>query len=138
MGSGWISSSTVDVSTLQETIDGLNGSITGTNSQIDELSGTMVEDAAVATDTYATAAQDVVTNLQSLQDQYDALWQSTYDALSQTVSQWAAMKTETNQDVTAVTGDLQTQITWENIETLCGLLNCQPGDIVEYAPGLRG
>lgn len=24
-------------------------------------------------------------------------------------------------------------VSWENIETLCKLLNCQPGDIVEYA-----
>ena len=24
-------------------------------------------------------------------------------------------------------------ISWENIETLCGLLKCQPGDIIEYA-----
>lgn len=23
-------------------------------------------------------------------------------------------------------------ISWENIETLCELLNCQPGDILEY------
>lgn len=23
-------------------------------------------------------------------------------------------------------------ISWENIETLCKLLNCQPGDIIEY------
>ncbi len=25
-------------------------------------------------------------------------------------------------------------ISWENIETLCKLLNCQPNDIIEYAP----
>lgn len=25
-------------------------------------------------------------------------------------------------------------ISWENIETLCKLLNCQPGDIMEYVP----
>jgi len=23
-------------------------------------------------------------------------------------------------------------VSWENIETLCGLLKCQPGDILEY------
>lgn len=23
-------------------------------------------------------------------------------------------------------------VSWENIETLCRLLNCQPGDIIEY------
>lgn len=23
-------------------------------------------------------------------------------------------------------------VSWENIETLCALLNCQPGDILEY------
>jgi putative transcriptional regulator len=26
-------------------------------------------------------------------------------------------------------------ISWENIETVCRLLNCQPGDILEYADG---
>ena len=25
-------------------------------------------------------------------------------------------------------------ISWENIETLCKLLNCQPNDIIEYSP----
>jgi len=24
-------------------------------------------------------------------------------------------------------------VSWENIETLCRLLQCQPGDIIEYA-----
>ena len=23
-------------------------------------------------------------------------------------------------------------VSWENLETLCALLNCQPGDIIEY------
>lgn len=23
-------------------------------------------------------------------------------------------------------------VSWENLETLCTLLNCQPGDIIEY------
>lgn len=25
-------------------------------------------------------------------------------------------------------------VSWENIETLCRLLDCQPGDILEYIP----
>lgn len=25
-------------------------------------------------------------------------------------------------------------VSWENIETLCSLLDCQPGDIMEYVP----
>ena len=25
-------------------------------------------------------------------------------------------------------------VSWENIETLCHLLDCQPGDIIEYRP----
>ena len=25
-------------------------------------------------------------------------------------------------------------ITWENIDTICKLLECQPGDIIEYIP----
>lgn len=25
-------------------------------------------------------------------------------------------------------------VSWENIETLCRLLNCQPADIIEYVP----
>ncbi len=25
-------------------------------------------------------------------------------------------------------------VSWENIETLCKLLGCQPGDIIEYIP----
>ena len=25
-------------------------------------------------------------------------------------------------------------ISWENIETICTLLNCQPSDILEYVP----
>ena len=25
-------------------------------------------------------------------------------------------------------------IAWENLETLCELLHCQPGDLVEYVP----
>lgn len=25
-------------------------------------------------------------------------------------------------------------VSWENIETLCRLLNCQPGDILEFVP----
>lgn len=25
-------------------------------------------------------------------------------------------------------------ISWENINTICKLLNCQPGDILEYVP----
>jgi len=28
----------------------------------------------------------------------------------------------------------QQGISWENIETLCRLLGCQPGDLLEYAP----
>lgn len=26
------------------------------------------------------------------------------------------------------------QLSWSNIETICRLLNCQPGDILEYIP----
>lgn len=29
-------------------------------------------------------------------------------------------------------------VSWENIETLCRLLNCQPGDIIEYIPEDKG
>ena len=25
-------------------------------------------------------------------------------------------------------------VSWENLETLCGLLECQPGDLIEYVP----
>lgn len=25
-------------------------------------------------------------------------------------------------------------ISWENIATICGMLDCQPGDIMEYVP----
>ena len=25
-------------------------------------------------------------------------------------------------------------VSWENISTVCALLNCQPGDIMEYVP----
>lgn len=25
-------------------------------------------------------------------------------------------------------------VSWENIQTICRLLNCQPGDIMEYEP----
>lgn len=25
-------------------------------------------------------------------------------------------------------------VSWENIETICRLLHCQPGDIMEYVP----
>ena len=25
-------------------------------------------------------------------------------------------------------------VSWENIETICRLLNCQPGDLLEYLP----
>lgn len=25
-------------------------------------------------------------------------------------------------------------VSWDNLETLCKLLECQPGDIIEYAP----
>lgn len=28
----------------------------------------------------------------------------------------------------------QQGVSWENIETLCRLLDCQPGDIMEYIP----
>jgi putative transcriptional regulator len=28
-------------------------------------------------------------------------------------------------------------VSWENISTLCKLLNCQPGDIMEYAEDER-
>ena len=26
-------------------------------------------------------------------------------------------------------------VSWKNIEVICKLLNCQPGDILEYVPG---
>lgn len=26
-------------------------------------------------------------------------------------------------------------VTWENLAVICELLNCQPGDIMEYLPG---
>lgn len=26
-------------------------------------------------------------------------------------------------------------VSWENIATLCALLDCQPGDLLEYQPG---
>lgn len=29
-------------------------------------------------------------------------------------------------------------ISWENIQTICQLLNCQPGDIMEYTPDNDG
>ncbi|MGN1478694.1 MAG: helix-turn-helix domain-containing protein [Acutalibacteraceae bacterium] len=29
-------------------------------------------------------------------------------------------------------------ISWANIEKLCSLLNCQPGDIMEYVPDEEG
>ena len=25
-------------------------------------------------------------------------------------------------------------VSWENLETLCSLLECQPGDLIEYVP----
>lgn len=25
-------------------------------------------------------------------------------------------------------------VSWENLETLCSLLDCQPGDLIEYVP----
>lgn len=25
-------------------------------------------------------------------------------------------------------------VSWENINTICSLLNCQPGDLLEYVP----
>ena len=25
-------------------------------------------------------------------------------------------------------------VSWENLETLCALLDCQPGDLIEYVP----
>ena len=28
-------------------------------------------------------------------------------------------------------------VSWENIETLCRLLNCQPGDLLKYTEGDR-
>lgn len=29
-------------------------------------------------------------------------------------------------------------VSWKTIETICRLLNCQPGDIVEYVPDEAG
>ena len=29
-------------------------------------------------------------------------------------------------------------VSWENLETLCALLECQPGDLIEYAPAQEG
>jgi putative transcriptional regulator len=29
-------------------------------------------------------------------------------------------------------------VSWENISMLCTLLNCQPGDIMEYVPDSEG
>ena len=29
------------------------------------------------------------------------------------------------------------QLSWSNIETLCRLLQCQPGDLIEYVPDTR-
>lgn len=29
-------------------------------------------------------------------------------------------------------------VSWENIATLCALLDCQPGDLLEYQPGEGG
>lgn len=26
-------------------------------------------------------------------------------------------------------------VSWSNIDTICTLLNCQPGDIIEFIPG---
>lgn len=28
-------------------------------------------------------------------------------------------------------------VSWENIETLCALLECQPGDLLEYVEGVQ-
>lgn len=28
-------------------------------------------------------------------------------------------------------------VSWKTIETLCSLLNCQPGDLVEYTPAVE-
>jgi len=29
-------------------------------------------------------------------------------------------------------------VSWENIATICALLDCQPGDIMEYVPDSEG
>ncbi len=29
-------------------------------------------------------------------------------------------------------------VSWKTIETICRLLNCQPGDILEYVEGMEG
>lgn len=29
-------------------------------------------------------------------------------------------------------------VSWKTIETICKLLDCQPGDLVEYVPGADG
>ena len=29
-------------------------------------------------------------------------------------------------------------VSWDNIATICGLLGCQPGDILEFVDGLSG
>lgn len=28
-------------------------------------------------------------------------------------------------------------VSWDNIETICRLLQCQPGDLIEYVPDAR-
>jgi len=28
-------------------------------------------------------------------------------------------------------------VSWENLETLCRLLECQPGDLIEYVEGVQ-
>ena len=28
-------------------------------------------------------------------------------------------------------------VSWENLETLCKLLECQPGDLIEYVEGVQ-
>ena len=28
-------------------------------------------------------------------------------------------------------------VSWKTIDTICMLLNCQPGDLVEYVPGVE-
>ena len=31
----------------------------------------------------------------------------------------------------------QQGVSWENLETLCKLLECQPGDLIEYVEGVQ-
>lgn len=114
LGAGWVNTAVLDVYTLKETIDGLNTSISDTDQQIDELSGSMVDEAEESIDAVDSALSDMTDSIDKLNEKWVENKNAATSALESTTSGWEAMDNTAKKSAEDTEAILESKTEWLN------------------------